>query len=628
MNRWIRSMIFTFIFLWSGVFIVTAEVEASVRFDAVHGVIEKIAPEMNTLSVRLADQSLVPVRVDGNTYVHILEGLDGRSRRGSAPEFADCRPGLRIFVSGLMYDGQEKIIAKQLVLFGGRPDDFVFEDPDWWSSLARSLSDFWIDVQFETFYPLDPSGYRTNITKSGEKRNESRNLQETVTLSRLVYGLSSTYMITGDPRLFEAARALVEYQRHTMRYVSADGEEVYWAHAVRNGRRTLGSLFSDDTNTIPLYEQIYCLAGLTQYYRITGDQEVLSDIKKTMNFMEARYWDAVPEDPLHQGFFSHISAETLQLADVDKNNHYKKNWNSIGDHLPAYLSNLYLGTREQSYLDKLSLLGRLIITHFPDEQSPFVFERFYEDYRPDLTYSWQQDRGVVGHNLKIAWCLTRLYHLTGEKSFLSVAQKSADQMAVHGEDLRRGGWYDVIERQANPQNGLYELTWHDRKAWWQQEQGILANYLLWATTGKAVYMDTARRGTAFYLQAFLDRDDGGVYFDVQADGIPYLKGDRTDKGSHSKSGYHSLELAYFGHLYTNLLVRKRPVALHFRPSASSLPRTFQVQPITFPTGSVTISGVEINGQKSESFDPEQWSVDLPASDRPLDMQVTLSPVSK
>ena len=124
----------------------------------------------------------------------------------------------------------------------------------------------------------------------------------------------------------------------------------------------------------------------------------------------------------------------------------------------------------------------MIAKHFPDKDSPFVFERFDRYWVPDLTYAWQQNRGVVGHNLKIGWCLTRLYYLTGEEPFLKTAEHCADEMMVYGEDLRRGGWYDVIGRKPDPKTGRYEFTWHDRKAWWQQEQAILAYAIMHGVT--------------------------------------------------------------------------------------------------------------------------------------------------
>ena len=49
-----------------------------------------------------------------------------------------------------------------------------------------------------------------------------------------------------------------------------------------------------------------------------------------------------------------------------------------------------------------------------------------------------------------------------------------------------------------------------------------------------------RESAAFYNAFFLDHDDGGVYFNVLANGLPYLMGTERLKGSHSMSGYHSI----------------------------------------------------------------------------------------
>ena len=49
----------------------------------------------------------------------------------------------------------------------------------------------------------------------------------------------------------------------------------------------------------------------------------------------------------------------------------------------------------------------MIVEHFPDyENSAFVQEKFHEDWTQDHAWGWQQNRAVVGHNLKIAWNLT------------------------------------------------------------------------------------------------------------------------------------------------------------------------------------------------------------------------------
>ena len=108
----------------------------------------------------------------------------------------------------------------------------------------------------------------------------------------------------------------------------------------------------------------------------------------------------------------------------------------------------------------------------------------------------------------------------------------------------------------------HRFTWHDRKAWWQQEQAHprLPDHgrLDSATTRRSA---SAREAAAFYNAWFFDYDEGAVYFNVLANGIPYLLGTERQKGSHSMAGYHSFELCYLATVYTNLLITKEPMDL-------------------------------------------------------------------
>ncbi len=631
MNTLFRGFLqlFLFIQLFS-VTVMAAEVQKpvpTVHFDRVQGIVKRVQPDSSLVEISLVDGSTQRIRIASNAWLHSLRGLDERARRLDPKGIESFKSGARIAASGLVYSDRPELMAKEVTFFtGGDDNKLLFEDADWWSSQATQLAEFWIRTQFGSGDIGDPAGYRTKISKTGTKRPESINIQETDTISRLIYGLSSTYILNGNPRVLKAATELVRYQRERMRIETPDGKHVYWLHALRDGQPVLGSLFADDAGTVPLYEQIYAVAGLTQYYRITGDPVILADIEKTIRFMDDHYWDGAPSDPLQRGYFSHIDPGTFRSSDAAGGNAFKKNWNSVGDHLPAYLENLYLGTHDAKHLQRLVELAGLIATHFPDPGSPFVNERFNARWEPDHGYAWQQNRGVVGHNLKITWCLTRVYHLTGNLRFLEVARRCADEMLTHGQDVRRGGWYDVVERQPDPVTGRYELAWHDRKAWWQQEQGILANYVLYDAVREPKYIESARAGAGFYNLAFPDHDDGDVFFDTQADGTPYLLGDRADKGSHSKSGYHNMELTYFAHLYTNLLIHHRPVTLHFTPGVAAGGTDFSVQPISFPSGKVKLTAVTIGGRAWKSYNPDKLTVKLPKWTVPELLEVTLSPI--
>ena len=68
--------------------------------------------------------------------------------------------------------------------------------------------------------------------------------------------------------------------------------------------------------------------------------------------------------------------------------------------------------------------------------------------------------------------------------------------------------------------------------------------------------------------------------------MPYLLGTERLKGSHSMCGYHSTELCYLAAVYTNLLVTKQPLDLHFKPRAGAWKDSIlRVSPDILPPGS-------------------------------------------
>jgi hypothetical protein len=172
----------------------------------------------------------------------------------------------------------------------------------------------------------------------------------------------------------------------------------------------------------------------------------------------------------------------------------------------------------------------------------------------------------------------------------------------------------------------HRFVWHDRKAWWQQEQGILAYLILAGVRGNAEYRRLARESAAFYNAWFLDNDSGGVYFNVLANGIPYLLGTERDKGSHSMAGYHSFELAYLAAVYTNLLITKEPMDFYFKPAPGGFTdNVLRVQPDILPPGSVRIGAVWVNDGKYTDFDAEALTVKLPSNHGELKVRVRLVP---
>jgi mannose/cellobiose epimerase-like protein (N-acyl-D-glucosamine 2-epimerase family) len=633
----------------------------------VGGTIVSVDPSRRSFSVEARSGDTFEAIAGPATNYQVLSNLDNLDRnRVPAPEqaagaedniVAELRRyaavGRTVYVRGIYQEngGSQRYEARDVYLLHSDPKRYLFEETHWWPTQTTQMADRILDHLFDArrSYSVDDFSkfYRTNLNIYGQPTDE--NVQECAVLSRLLYDLSSAYLMTGAERYLLAARAAVTYLRDAFRSLSHDGRYCFWAYGRKRsvqGEQGESLLFAsegpDDKGTIPLYEQIYALAGLTQFYRITLEWEVLEDIRRTIRTFQDFFWD--PPSATEKGFagkggyYSHLDPATMRPDEVKaEENQSKKNWNSVGDHIPAYLVNLILSLEPlpqgevrgmfapllavcRSILEETSTL---ICEKFPDPESDFVFERFHADWYPDRTYRWQLDRAVVGHNLKIAWNLTRCAYYfqsrakqlrdEGERQeadgyversdrCLEVAKRLADRMGEVGLDKIRGGIFDCVER--NPQGGMpTQFAWGATKDFWQQEQGILAYLILYGATQNPHYLRLARECSAFWNLFFLDRERQGYFFRLSENGLPILEGQYGMKSSHA-IGYHAFELAYLAHIYTRTFVRAHGArsdgpdntfCLYFKISSIKEQKSINVLPDFMPPGAVRITSVRANG---------------------------------
>ncbi len=630
------------------------------------------------------------VKIGAETWFSMLQNLDklGTDRFPNPENFDYSNPSDRVkkylkknmlvSVYGIfvvdenkkIFEGRAIELYQEYDKTGSYDDNYIFEKGHWWLTQINALGNTWLDYLFGDAKTYDFSKYRTNIGITGLPSDDK--LQECATLSRLIYGLSSAYLLTGCERFLNAATEGVKYQREKFRSLSHDGKHIFWAYGRKitpNGQAhselIIPSQNNDDLGTIPLYEQIYALAGITQYYRITSDWEALEDIKRTVKTFNDFYLDP---DENYGGYFSHIDYVTLSWnSDVlaergSYNNKAKKNWNSVGDHIPAYLVNLVLALdplpKNDDYEDINEFVNKckkildetssLIAEKFTDtnESIPYVNERFFRDWTPDQTWGWQQDRAVCGHNFKIAWNLTRVAnyyeaekHQLEQKNkekthpdseliervdatqikinkLMKMAKRLGDEMAIAGIDQVRSGVFDVVERK--PMDELTDFAWGNTKDFWQQEQGILAYLILYGyyrddedyKENTDNYKALARELMAFWNRHYLDLDSGGVFFRVTDDGIPDIRGQFGTKGGHSISGYHAFELNYLAHIYIKAFVTRSSFCLYFKPNLNNRSGSINVLPDFVKPNTLYIKSITIDGKERTSVDRHNFQVEL------------------
>ena len=598
----------------------------SCRSETIYGEIQALKLEQRLLVVRTLNHQELTIVLLPQIWAHELVNL-GQPAKPLEDFNSALVPGRWLMLRCIIYGSEQSLVleAHELVLTARDPVERLAHHPSWWRSQIIELADFYLRHLFGSSEQpkLDYSRYRTSLSLDGDALADGR--QESAVLSRLVYGFATAFLMTGRPVYLEAAQAGSTYLAE--HFCQKDGEDgfTYWIHGLefqQDGRRAviLASEAGDDFDAIACYEQIYALAGLAQTFRATGDPALLDLCRSTIGFLRTYFRDSGPDG----GYFSHIDPLTFNPLDDDlARNRGRKNWNSIGDHVPAYLVQLYLGSGDEEFRLFLIEIQDLLLTRFqPSDGSPFIDERFHADWTPDHSWGWQQNRTVVGHNLKIIWNLLRLQACHPDERTVPFCKMLIEPVLTHGFDHLRGGWFDMIERKAP-----HRLCWHDRKAWWQQEQGILAllelQMLEPSNPRWARYADAS---IDFYSCWFLDHEHGGVFFSVTADGTPWLFGQEGQKGGHSMGGYHAFELCLCASSYGNLVLRQETLSLHFLVVPDRLPnRILRVAPDLLPAESVRLGSVLIDGRPWLEFNTTDLTVRLPEGQDSVAIEVRLEP---
>lgn len=664
----------------------------------VTGIVTAVSSKNASMTLQLLSGDVFEVTVAKQTWYEVLRNVGDENRDrvpepkdpevedtiGKRDEAADkpmwdarrklikyIRPRIMVSIRGVSSQNDDKFTfsARRIVLMHSMPDNYGWEQTHWWLQQINTLFEQWMDVLFEHKRELTENDfayfYRTNLDLFGGKTADDK--QEGATMSRFLYGLSSSYLLTGNDRAFSAAKACAKYMINAFSILSHDRMYCFWKFARKqDGKSTkdiIGSQNGDDQGSYALYEQIYALAGLTQYYRITQDTNILFYITRTINSFEKFFRDTYREGDEcftgKGGYFSHIDPVTMRPdSDALGNNKMRKNWNSIGDHIPAYMVNLLLALdplpdtsgNDDSWKKLLDLCRDIfddcvdnILEHFPPKDgSKFVNERFMADWKPDHEWGWQQNRGIVGHNLKISWNLTRCGHyyiylaekarIDGNKEVENKHRSKADQcyetsislghnMAEVGVDLVRGGIFDALER--NPSNGMpTEFAWETTKDFWQQEQAILAYYIMSGINkdkeddiDRERFLELARSCTAFWNLYFVDQDNRKIYFRTTESGAPVVQDGFGIQGGHAIAGYHSFELNYLAHLYIRTYVPQvgggdDSFCLTFRPRCSDGMKSLNVLPDFFRPGDLKIMGVRIDGLPRKVQEPHRFQIDI------------------
>lgn len=412
-------------------------------------------------------------------------------------------------------------------------------------------------------------------------------------ISRQVYGFSAAYLLSGDRKYLEVARGAVDYlMEHAW-----DRQYGGWFGALTQTGEP-----KDSTKSVDL--QLYTDVGLAMYYFVTGDEQVLSHIKESVRIRRSYAHDE------EFGGYYQVLNRNLTVKDSSKSKHSHFGYTS------SLLINLSMATRDPEILSFAEELMQISIVRMTDPQEGWLHgfrSRF--DRRWNLTPVIVDGKEVIsaGAQLTGALAFLRLYELTGKELYRKKGVALGEQTIRYAWDSTRGGWYDVVERMPP-----HSLQGTPTVSWWIQCYGSFLQIHLYRITGEKRYLDQFQKMAAFWNQFLMDREFGGVFSTVSADGAPI----DSEKAVVWKASYHEMEHALLNYLYLNLYVNQKPAVLHFLLRDTKSKTKHFASLVEDP--SVHIAEVKMNGEPWTSFNGNERYIILPEA-KEVKLEVTLVP---
>jgi mannose/cellobiose epimerase-like protein (N-acyl-D-glucosamine 2-epimerase family) len=350
-----------------------------------------------------------------------------------------------------------------------------------------------------------------------------------VALSRQVYGYGILFHLTGDPTFMDYMRAGVKYIRENVVDRKSGGLKLLQDPAT--GVWDPNPAFRDPQHLA------YGLLGMSFYYYLTRDPEVLPDIIDVKNYIFNNYYNG------------DIGALQWTLQDNGSALKTQKKLVAQLDQMNAYLVMLAptLPASDRADLEwALYVLSKIMIGQFYSEKENVFFLQVDKPSDLDINQTGTTD---FGHTIKAMWMIRNTGLMIGDQELIDFAETKGRKVLDRAYQAESGSW------ASGPlKGGTLDLD----KSWWIYcELDQFSGTLAMRDPMVAKYLPNTNR---YWLDKFVDHTYGEVWTTV--DGKTHLPKNDNPKAWPWKNAYHTMEHALVGYI-TSQQLHGEPVTLYF-----------------------------------------------------------------
>ncbi len=405
----------------------------------------------------------------------------------------------------------------------------------WQDHLQKSLLPYWMhpegfgsptgnfsSVRCNDGAPLDRSNPCPEIKDNGWLM---MNQNYVVGMSRIAYGYGVAFHMTGDPQYLKLMKAGVDYLRANAFDRSDGGVYHFW-----DGD-------SQQWKPAPEYrdpQQLsYALLGVSMYYYLTRDPEVLPDILAV-------------HDDIMKRYNKDLGALQWTFKDTDVKATTRKLTAQL-DQLNAHMILVYPllpADAQAQWKADMRLIVEIMQGVFYSKEDNLFF--LVADKPEDVSSKTAETD--FGHTIKAFWMMWVAGRQIGDDNYVKFAEVNGLRVLERAYLQDNGSWARGVKAGGEIDEG---------KEWW------VYNELDQFAASMGMTNETAHsylpKTTAFYFDKFVDPERGEVWTALDAGGTPLTD---LPKAWHWKTAYHSFEHALVGYITANG-TRKAPATLYY-----------------------------------------------------------------
>lgn len=327
--------------------------------------------------------------------------------------------------------------------------------------------------------------------------------------ARILWTFSAAYPVTQKASHLAIAKRAFEYIIKFFYDTQYGG--IFWS------LKHDGSL-KDTKNQI--YALAFTIYGLSEYYKVSGNEEALHIAKNLFYEIEAHSYDKEKKGYLEAFQRNWEPIEDLRLSEKDANE--KKTMNTHLHIVEAY-ANLYLVWPDELLKHKILEILEVVRTYFIDKKTGHL-KLFFDE-------NWKEKPDVIsyGHDIEAAWLLQWCAEVVGDKDVIHKYRKYAVKIAratIEGIDEDGGLWYEF-----DPKRKRLIAEKH----WWPQAELWIGMINAWQLTQEDSFLRITEKNVAFVQKYIVDKNKGEWIWGIQKDYAPIKK----DKAGFWKCPYHN-----------------------------------------------------------------------------------------